>query len=130
MPSPEHKMPIAPKYGTFDPNDNVSLQPRTTKLSPRHKSKNLTRSINIYLFLITFALCTAALFLSLDFLGKGNGVSSLSPPFTTPPKDWSGFTKQSWAVGIDFSAGYVAASVAFDNGTVVGVERVRGGEEV
>ena len=126
MPSPEHKMPIEPKYGTFDPNDNVEHQPPTTKPSPRHKSKELTHTINIYLFLITLALCTAALFLSLDFLG--NAASILSPPFTTPPKDWNGFTKQAWAVGIDFSAGYVTASVAFDNGTVVGVERVRGGE--
>jgi hypothetical protein len=124
MHSPEHKMSINAKYGTFDHNGNLELQPPKPNSSPRHKCKELTRSI--YLLYIT-TLCIAALFsLSLNFLG--NGASILSPPFSTPPKDWSGFTKQSWAVGIDFSAGYVAASVAFDNGTVGEVTVVRGGE--
>jgi hypothetical protein len=121
-------MPIEPKYGTFDPNDNLLLQPPLTNPPPRHINKNFTRSI--YLIVITCVLCIAALFsLGLNFLGNGVFVLSvLGPPFTTPPKDWSGFTKQAWAVGIDFSAGYATASVAFDNGTVVEVEKVKGGE--
>jgi hypothetical protein len=127
MPSSEHKMPIPAKYGTFNHSANIEHQPPLTNPSPRHKSKKITRSI--YLLFITCTLCIAALFsfsLGLNFLENGV-LRALNPPFTTPPKDWSGFTKQSWAVGIDFSAGYATASVAFDNGSVVEVKRVRGG---
>jgi hypothetical protein len=114
MLSSEHKMPIKTKYSTFDHNGNLEIQPQITNSPPRLKLKELTRSI--YLLLITFTFCIAALFLSLKVLGNEGTI--LNPPFTTPPKDWSGFKNQSWAVGIDPSAGYATASAAFNNGTV------------
>ncbi|PMD23495.1 hypothetical protein NA56DRAFT_72566 [Hyaloscypha hepaticicola] len=108
MSSSEHKRPIDPTYGTvehngnIEDNDNIEHQAPITNSQPRRKYKGFPRSICF--FFITSTLCiTALVSLSLKFLG--NGANILSPPFTTPPQDWSGFKNQSWAVGIDFSAG-------------------------
>jgi hypothetical protein len=108
------------KYDTFDDNvdavETTELLRPITNYSPRRRCKSLTRCI--YSLFVFLALCIIALFA----LGMSLFWGAVTPPFRDPPKDWSRFRNQTWAVGIDLSAGYITAAIAFNNGTIINIE--------
>jgi hypothetical protein len=104
---------------TFSNNDletTALLQIRpVNNLSPRRRCKALTRWV--YGLFIILALFLVAVW----SYGVMLSTKILSPPSGEPRKNWEGFRNQSWCVGMDLSAGYGTASIAFNNGSVFNI---------
>jgi hypothetical protein len=105
-------------YETFQihrPINNCSRRPRRCKALTR-------RLFSIFFFFVLFLV---ALWSCIVMAGA-QLLNAVGPPHPASRKDWTGLKNQTWAVGMDLSAGYGTASVAFNNGTIVEVARWKG----